>query len=206
MSFINLLPNTFTDKNDYPLPLNKNEKLDFVIDPDTLKLNPTGFQSIYQGDELDEFNHHALPNTKTTLLTFLFFSKENITSLQGLLRYYVHKEINYVIPDQSYPELLNVMREVFLDYNRHPDMVREDMTIHQKVILYKQYKNEVARLNDIVINILIPKIVGNISGYVYYLQDIQKVAVKSFNPTFTSTKGETNLRSITSVLAGQNVL
>jgi hypothetical protein len=206
MSYINLLPNVFTDQNEFPLPLNKDAKLNFVIDPTILNLKTTGFQNIYIGPELDEFNHHALPNTRITLLTYLFFSRENITSLQGLLRFYVHKELNYIIPDQSYPELLNVMREVFLDYNRHPNMVRDDMTIHQKVILYKQYKNEVARLNDIVVNILIPKIVGNISGYVYYLQDIQKVAVKTFNPTFTSIKGETNLRSITSVLAGQNVL
>jgi hypothetical protein len=206
MSYINLLPNAFSDNN--PLVLQRNNGINVKIPTDPILNNKSpGTFKLYNGHDISKMNSkYALSQTKETLLTFLFFSKENICNLQNVIKFSVYNELKYTISNQSYPELLNIMRNVFTEYSNHPRMIREDMTTNQKVILYKQYKNEVARLNRITIDFILPQIVSEISGYIFYLKDLERIAVKESNPIATSVKGEKEYRSITSTLIGNSVL
>ena len=206
MSHINLPPNAFAmPTNDSPVK--RNNALNLQSNETVMDLISPGSYKIYEGDNISNMNSKwALSNTKETLLTFLFFSQENICNLQNIIKHAVYREINYTISNQSYTELLNVMRNVFYEYNNHPEMIREDMTKTQKIILYKKYKNEIARLNNITIDFILPQVISQISGYLFYLDDSSKIAVKEFNPVFTSSKGETAMRSVTSTLVGNNVL
>jgi len=137
-----------------------------------------------------------------TPLTFLFFSNENVDNIQKLLRMHVYKQLNYVIDNQSVNELLIVMRSIFLEYAAHPPLINETMTDAQKKELFIKYRNEVKRLNDIVIDELVPKLVSQIQQYLVYLQDASKPAYVDFNPKNESTKGQKEYRSITQVLTG----
>ena len=206
MSYINLPPNAFSMSTN-ETSVKRNNALNLQPNQTVLDLVSPGSFKIYEGDNISKMNSKwALSNTKETLLTFLFFSQENICNLQNVIKHSVYREIKYTISNQSYTELLNVMRNVFYEYNNHPQMIREDMTNAQKIILYIKYKNEIARLNNITIDFILPQVISQISGYLYYLDDSSKIAVKEFNPVFTSSKGETALRSITSTLVGNNVL
>lgn len=207
MSYINLLPNAFTSLNNDPEPLQRSPQLKLDVEQSILDEKSPGQYNMYEGNNISEMNSKfALSQTKETLLTFLFFSKENICNLQNSIKFEVYKEIKYAISNQSYPELLNVMRNVFNEYNNHPGMIRENMTTNQKIILYKKYKNEVARLNRITIDFILPQIISQISSYLFYLKDSERIAVKSFNPIATTSKGEKEYRSVTSTLVGNNVL
>jgi hypothetical protein len=218
MSYINLLPNVFTS-NPFPVlnnpennsPVDNNyttsSALNLKADESILSLVSPGSYKLFEGDNISDMNSkNALSQTKETLLTFLFFSRENLCNLQSLIRYKVYQEIHYTISNVSFIELLNIMRNVFYDYNLHPPIIRKDMSINEKIITFKKYKNEVERLNQIVMGFVLPSVVSAVTGYLYYLKDSSQVAVKDFNPLFTSSKGEVEYRSITATLVGPNVL
>lgn len=137
-----------------------------------------------------------------TLLTSLFFSKTNIVNIQNLIKMMVFKQMNKVVSDQSTNELMIVMRSIFLTYSEHPLLINENMSETQKNELYKQYSLEVARLNELVLNDIVPKICSELQQYLGYLHD-------SSNPRFiidrsqnTSVTGQKQYRSITNVLTG----
>lgn len=137
-----------------------------------------------------------------TLLTELFFSRTNIKSIQTLIRYIVHKQTGFVIDEQSSRELLIIMRSVFLEYNMHPPLVPEDATEAQKRQLHKSYTREVARLNEIVVNEAVPKIVSQIQQYIGYIRDISNQPMPGEIPKNVSIKGNRQYRSVTQVLIG----
>ena len=137
-----------------------------------------------------------------TLLTFLFFSRNNIDNLQNLIKYLVFKQINQVIGRQSDTELMIVMRSMFLSYSDHPPLIDDTMSETKKTILIKQYTNEVDRLNQLVLNDVVPRIVSQVQAYVDYLRDCSSPRSVMKNPILDSIKGERQLRSVTSVLIG----
>lgn len=50
----------------------------------------------------------------TTLLTFTFFSNENVDKIQNMIRYLVHKYTSQIVGPQDYTELLVIMRSMYL--------------------------------------------------------------------------------------------
>jgi hypothetical protein len=137
-----------------------------------------------------------------TPLTFLFFSDVNVENIQKLLRMNVYKQMGYVIDNQSVNELLIIMRSIFLEYAAHPALIDETMSDIKKKELLLKYKKEVVRLNDIVIDEILPKLISQIQQYLVYLKDASKPAYIDFNPKNESTKGQKEYRSITQVLIG----
>ena len=137
-----------------------------------------------------------------TLLTSLFFSRENIENIQNLIRFVVHRETQYTIDRQSYNELLVIMRSIFLEYSAHPRLIDDTLSIEQKNALLAKYKAEVARLNEIVINTVIPKIVSQLEQYLTYLRDASQAPYQMDTPQSDSISGQRQYRSVTQVLMG----
>lgn len=137
-----------------------------------------------------------------TPLTFLFFSEQNVENLQLLTRYIVHRESGYVVDKQSHTELLIVMKSVFLEYSAHPLLLDDKMTESERYTLLQKYKNEVARLNDIVVNTVVPKLISQLQQYIDYLRDSTQQPYQTDTPQNSSISGERQYRSITQVLLG----
>ena len=139
-----------------------------------------------------------------TPLTFLFFSDKNIENIQNILRYNVYKETKYIIDNQSTNELMIIMRSLFLEYSAHPKLLDESMSDDEKRLLLEKYTIEVARLNKIVVDAILPKVVSQIQQYVDYLRDAGKQPYQMDNPKNESVQGMKQYRSATQVLFGGN--
>ncbi len=137
-----------------------------------------------------------------TPLTYLYFSDKNIENLQKVIRYMVHKETGYVIDNQSQTELLIIMRSIFLEYSSHPPLLDNKMSEERRSEILLKYKNEVIRLNDIVINTVIPKIISQLQQYITYLEDASRPSYQMETPESSSIAGQRQYRSVTQVLIG----
>ena len=137
-----------------------------------------------------------------TLLTFLFFSERNIQNIQNIVRMLVYKEMNQVIDNQSTNELLVIMRSIFLEYSAHPPLIDASTPESQKQKLFGMYTREVSRLNEIVINEIVPKIVSQLQQYLDYLRDASTQPYQMETPKNVSIAGERQYRSVTQVLTG----
>lgn len=140
-----------------------------------------------------------------TPLTFLFFSKQNIDNIQNVIRHLIYKELLQVIDRQNDTELMIVMRSIFLEYHRHPKLLTPNMTDAEKTRLTKQYTDEVSRLNDLVINESVPRIISQLQQYMDYLKDCSTPRSIMPKPQSASVTGTRNIRSVTSVLLGTNL-
>jgi hypothetical protein len=139
-----------------------------------------------------------------TPLTFLYFSGKNVENVQKLLRLRVFKETEYVIDDQSQNELLTIMRSVFLEHSSHPPLIHQDMKKDQLEILLKKYTNEVDRLNRLVVELVVPKLIGQLKQYFGYLKDASSQPMPLSQPVNESTAGKKAYKSVTQVLFGGN--
>ena len=137
-----------------------------------------------------------------TLLTNMFFSESNVKNIQNLIRFVIHKEMGYTIDEQSYSELLTVMRSIFLEYSAHPRLITEKMPEAEKAELYKKYTDEVSRLNRIVVNDVVPRVASQLQQYLDYLRDASQPPRQMMAPENVSISGERRYRSVTQVLLG----
>lgn len=140
-----------------------------------------------------------------TLLTQMFFSKKNIENIQKIIKFVVHRETGYIIDDQSYNELLIIMRSIFLEYSAHPRLIDDSMDENTKKVLYQKYRSEVERLNNITSNAIIPKVISQLQQYVDYLRDASTQPYQTTTPENVSIAGQRDYRSITQVLLGGNL-
>jgi hypothetical protein len=76
------------------------------------------------------------------------------------------------------------------------------MTSQEKSELIIKYKNEVSRLNQIVINAIVPKIISQIQQYLDYLRDASEQPYQMDKPKNESITGQKEYRSTTQVLFG----
>ena len=140
-----------------------------------------------------------------TLLTFLFFSQQNVDNIQKLIRMLVYKHTKEVIDDQSNTELLVVMRSIFLAYAKHPKLMDESMSETERKTLCVEYTNESDRLNQLVIDSTVPVIVSHLQQYLVYLHDASSPLRVMEKPLSTSVKGTKSYRSQTQVLLGTDL-
>jgi len=140
-----------------------------------------------------------------TLLNRLYFSEDNIKQIQNAIRFLVYKFTNQTIDEQSKTELLIVMRSIYLEYLNQPMNYSEDLDENTKRIVIKQTQDEILRLNNIVVNEVVPKIVSELQQYLDYLRDASQPYsgdLMDVKPELTSIKGQRNYRSATSVYFG----
>jgi hypothetical protein len=140
-----------------------------------------------------------------TLLTRLFFSASNVNNLQKVIRFIIHRETGESIDNQSNNELLIIMRSLFLEYSAHPALVDEKMSKEEKTKLYNKYTEEVKRLNEIVINTVVPKVMSQMQQYLDYLRDASQQPYQMNSPTNTNIAGERQYRSVTQLLLGTDL-
>jgi hypothetical protein len=171
-------------------------KIDILITPKKFNLTI--------GKDLSRSNTKALFKNLygETLLTYLFFSEDNVNNIQKILKMMVFKEMDQMIDDQSNTDLLIIMRSIFLEYSRHPKLLDETMSDDEKNILLQRYTNEVSRLNELVINELVPLICSQLQQYLTYLKDASTPRFIMEKPMSMSVTGQKQYRSITNLLAG----
>jgi hypothetical protein len=117
----------------------------------------------------------------------------------------VYKEMGKVIDYQSSNDLLIIMRSIFLSYSNHPELIQPNMSEEKKQSLLTKYKNEVSRLNELVINYTVPQICSQLQQYLQYLEDASSPVKPMEKPVSTNVAGTKTYRSITSVLTGSNL-
>lgn len=93
-----------------------------------------------------------------SLLNLAFFSNKNIDNLEKQLRYVVWlmSDKQYVLSPQNKTELVIIMRSIFLNYSAN---------------LKCNIKNQIFRLNNIVIRETAPDLLSRTTQYLRYLED-----------------------------------
>jgi len=141
-----------------------NGRVDIISQPDpstafkmqeriALKNKSTSFTSALSGNDWEE-----------TILSKAFFSAENVQILQNGLRAGVYAKSNneIVIPPQNTDQLKIIMRSTFLQYAEYsPKNIRE----------------QIAHLNKIVLDYVIPTVYNEAKGYLKYMQDQSSLVV-----------------------------
>ena len=107
-----------------------------------------------------------------------YFSVENVKWLHSHIRYQVYnKSIDKtVISKQKDAELLETMRRIFLQNSNNPNDI-------------PGMKNEISRLNNLVLIDVIPRILSEIAQYKHYLRDIETVRTPIALPENVSVVG-----------------
>ena len=142
----------------------------------------------------DNYAAQALNNIqKVTSFSKLYFSRNNIDEIQKVIRYtiWVESDKQYSIGDQDETELVVIMRGVYLEYSRMPSDI-------------SQYTKEILRLNTLVLNTIIPKLLSNITQYIDYLRDSQGPLRISERPENVSQAGLKQTRDSMSVRTGMS--
>lgn len=186
----NLRPDFFEKKNEIePKFATPNSENKCTID------NKYRDNTLYAQQSKKNYASKALAGIQeVSPFSYLYFSSQNILSLQKLIRYnvYIHTNKEHVIGYQNETELVIIMRAIYLQYAKVPE--------HQSL-----YKNEIERLNAAVVTQLLPDLVSNVKQYVGYIRDSSRTAVPLDRGMNSSIKGEKNLRSVSDVLIGDDL-
>ena len=109
-----------------------------------------------------------------TVLSKVFFSRDNIQLLQNGIRSGVYKKSKgkYVIGEQDCDSLKIIMRSIYLTYSvNQPNNIRE----------------QVEALNQMVLNFCIQQVYGEAQGYMKYINDVSTLAIPIAHPVMSTT-------------------
>jgi len=123
-------------------------------------------------DAIRASNHACSDNDLITA----FFSNQNISVIQKALREEVKRVHGWVISRQDDTELVLIMRGVF--------------NMNNASVLDHDLKDQVCRLNDLVVEYTLPRLVTNIRHYLGYLRDSTRPYRLVDRPINTSRRGE----------------
>jgi hypothetical protein len=112
----------------------------------------------------------------TSPLSAAFFSKENLNNLQIALRDRVRCKTGYTIARQSDDTLLVIMRAIYALHAQNP-MTEGDVA------------KEVQRINELVLQDIVPMAAGNLASYLGYLRDASALPNPIARGVNTSRKG-----------------
>ena len=99
-----------------------------------------------------------------TLMSKAFFSDENMEKIQDQLRYKVRELAGVSIDRQNTTELYIIMRSFYLNWS---------------ILKYNpaDIKVEIARLNGMILDDIVPRVLSEVQAYAKYLEDIQQIAI-----------------------------
>jgi len=111
-----------------------------------------------------------------TILSQVFFSRENIQIIQNGIRAGVYKRSNnqYIIGVQDCDSLKIIMRSVFLQHASN---------------LPNNIPQQINQLNKIVLNYCIQQVYSEAQGYMKYIDDVSTLAVPIAHPIQASNTG-----------------
>lgn len=114
-------------------------------------------------------------NWNDSPLSVNFFSKENVENNQNSIRAEVYRLTNKVICKQNEDVLKVIMRGIYLQH-----------TINKPT----QIAQQICALNKMVVDYAVPKIVGELDGYLKYCKDASEMYKPIDRPQAFSTKGD----------------
>lgn len=126
-------------------------------------------------DAIRASNHACSDNELITT----FFSNQNIAVVQKALREEVKRVHGWTISRQDDTELVLIMRGVF--------------NMNNASVLDHDLIDQVHRLNDLVVEYTLPRLVTNIKHYIGYLRDSSRPYRLVDRPINTSRRGEFTL-------------
>lgn len=120
-------------------------------------------------DDRSDFRGALTGNWENNLLSDTFFSSANIQIIQNGIRAGVYKRSNgnYIIPPQNTDELKVIMRAVYLMYSKNLSM---------------NIKEQIKKLNDLVLDYAIPQVYGEAEGYLKYKKDVSTMYTPIAHP------------------------
>lgn len=122
-----------------------------------------------------------------------YFSKENISYVQKRIRKEIHDKSKFLVGYQDETELVIIMRSFHIQYSRNiPDCSIEAI------------KSEIKRMDDIVINFCVPRIISEVRQYFHYLNDASKLPVPLEHPKLLSNAGTKSLNPSLSIPFNRN--
>lgn len=135
--------------------------------------------NLFQQDQKPSknFNDEAIKSIHNNNdISKVFFSMDNINALQDAIRFQVfEKSCNkHIIDRQSDTELKVIMRAVYLEHAQHG---------------VRSIIQEVKRLNSLVLEFCIPRIMQEINIYMRYKSDIGQLPIPLERGQFSSSKG-----------------
>jgi len=146
--------------------MKSNGRIDLLNAPNSLTLMD---KPVYTSS----YSEAMTGNWSPSPLSNAFFSTQNQQVIQNGIRagvYHLSKQ-QYIISQQSNPNLLMVMRAMFLEHSQNrPTHIKE----------------QIEELNKYVLDYCIPRIYGEAKGYLHYLKDASTLVVPLSNPVHTS--------------------
>lgn len=146
-----------------------------LINNERIEIYPMSVQTNKNSD----FNEEAIKGIhQNNPLSSIFFSQVNIDAVQEAIRYqvYIKSCKKHIIGKQSETELKVIMRSVYLEHSKHR---------HRNYDILP----EVKRLNQIVLDFCIPRILQEINMYISYTNDIERLPEPMPRGEFASSKG-----------------
>lgn len=116
-------------------------------------------------------------NQPRTPLLEAFFRVENLDVIQNRLRATIQQQTRYAIDRQSDTDLLVIMRKVFAEHATHAARAPPEVAA------------EVARLNTMVLHIVVPMVASGVAGYLAYVKDASQLPEPLARGVQTSVKG-----------------
>ncbi len=184
-------PSTVWDPSDYGLDKKA------IYDPNDPPLRPG--QRAYIVTQLDPIARKTLDNEEGTILFYAFMSRENVKELQLRIRKAVFEVSQYNIPNQNESELLIAMHNIYKSYANN---MNENLV--SKQALFKHIREELDRLDNILVKLVLPTIVNSAEQRVSatYIFNHPFQAKEFPMPVNTSLVGTREYRDIHDVLVG----
>jgi hypothetical protein len=144
-----------------------------IVNNERIEIYPMSKQTKKRSD----FNEEAIKGIHANNpVSSIFFSDINIDALQEAIRYQVYLRSckKHTIGKQSDTELKVIMRATYLENARHRDY---------------DVLPEIKRLNQLVLDFAVPRIIQEIKMYTTYTNDIERLPVPMDRGEFQSSKG-----------------
>lgn len=119
--------------------------------------------------------------SERTIMSDIFLSEKNINLIQLKIINIINNKYKYKISKQSKNELIIIMRSIYLNNATNNYSNKQDI------------KNELNKLNNLVISYCIKNIVNNIKSHELYLKKINNDLTPINLPTSTNIKGDKQL-------------
>ena len=107
-----------------------------------------------------------------------YFSRENIATIQGTIRFEVHKRTNKVIDKQSEQELNIVMRSIYLQHGN-------------PVVSSNNIVSEIQKLNEMVVDFCVDQITVQVKQYEGYIKKLSNLPVPLDRPKYLNKQNYT---------------
>jgi len=135
-----------------------------IVDPPSFETRIKMQERIGIKNKTSEYREALAGELETNILSTVYFSADNIQIVQNGLRAGVYKMSgnNYVVAPQNIDVLKIIMRSIYLQYAEYDK---------------NSVKNEVVRLNKMVLDYAVPNVYNEVVGYVKYREDQSTLVV-----------------------------